>query len=115
MDGIQRGQIWWADLPQPRGSEPGDRRPVLIVQANSFNASRIQTAIVAAITTNLDLANAPGNVLFPARVAGLARDSVLNVSQLMTIDRSFLTELAGVLPPRLRRSVDDGLRRVLQL
>jgi mRNA interferase MazF len=112
---IQRGDIWWADLPEPRRSEPGYRRPVLVVQADSFNLSRIQTTVVAAITTNLDLAEAPGNVLLPARVSGLPRDSVVNVSQLLTLDRSFLTERAATLPPRFERSVDEGLRMVLQL
>jgi len=115
MDGIQRGEIWWADLPEPRRSEPGYRRPVLVIQADSFNRSRMQTAIVAAITTNLKLADAPGNVLLPARSAGLPRDSVVNVSQLLTLDRGFLTRHAGTLPPRLQRSVDEGLRTVLQL
>src|SRR5579864_5397283 len=115
MDGIQRGEIWWADLPEPRRSEPGHRRPVLVVQADSFNRSRIQTAIVAVITSNLDLADAPGNVLLPACSSGLPRDSVVNVSQLLTLDRGFLTEHAGTLPPRLRGSVDEGLRAVLQL
>ena len=115
MGGIQRGEVWWADLPEPRRSEPGYRRPVLVVQTDSFNLSRIQTAIVAAITTNLELAGAPGNVLLPARSSGLLRDSVVNVSQLLTLDRSFLTEHAGTLPPRLQRSVDEGLRTVLEL
>ena len=115
MAGIQRGEIWWADLPEPRRSEPGYKRPVLVVQADSFNLSRMQTAIVAAITTNLELADAPGNVLLPARSVGLTRDSVVNVSQLLTLDRTFLTEHAGTLSPRLQRSVDEGLRTVLQL
>ena len=115
MADIQRGEIWWADLPEPRRSEPGFRRPVLVVQADSFNLSRIQTAIVAAITSNVALAEAPGNVLLPARSAGLDRDSVVNISQLLILDRSFLTEHAGTLPPRLLRSVDEGLRAVLQL
>lgn len=115
MAAIERGQIWWADLPEPRGSGPGYRRPVLIVQADSFNLSRIQTIIVATITSNLELADAPGNVLLPMRSTGLPRDSVLNVSQLLTLDRSFLTELVGALPPRLQNSVDEGLRTVLQL
>ena len=115
MADIQRGEIWWADLPEPRRSEPGYRRPVLVVKADSFNRSRIQTAIVAAITSNLELAQAPGNVLLPARSAGLSRDSVVNVSQLLTLDRGFLTEHAGTLPARLQRSVDEGLRTVLQL
>ncbi len=115
MSDIQRGEIWWADLPEPRRSEPGYRRPVLIVQADSFNASRIQTAIVAAITSNLDLADAPGNVLLPAKASGLGRDSVVNISQLLTLDRSFLTEQAGNLPARLQQAVDRGLRTILQL
>jgi mRNA interferase MazF len=115
MREIQRGEIWWANLPEPRRSEPGYRRPVLVVQADPFNRSRIQTSIVAAITTNLQLAEAPGNVLLPAQASGLSRDSVVNVSQLLTLDRSFLTEPVGMLPPRLQRSVDEGLRTVLQL
>jgi mRNA interferase MazF len=115
MAEMQRGEIWWADLPEPRRSEPGYRRPVLVVQADAFNRSRIQTAIVAVISSNLELAAAPGNVLLPARSAGLRRDSVVNVSQLLTLDRGFLTEHAGTLPPRLQRSVDEGLRIVLQL
>lgn len=115
MDEIHRGEIWWADLPEPRRSEPAYRRPVLVVQADSFNRSRIQTAIVAVITSNLDRADVPGNVRLPARSTGLPRDSVANVSQLLTLDRSFLTGHAGTLPPRLQRSVDEGLRLVLQL
>jgi len=115
MSEINRGEIWSADLPAPRRSKPGYRRPVLVVQADSFNLSRIQTTIVAAIATNLDIAEAPGNVLLPASSAGLARDSVVNVSQLLTLDRGFLTERAGTLPPRLQRFVDEGLRTVLQL
>jgi mRNA interferase MazF len=115
MDEIQRGEIWWADLPEPRRSKPGYRRPVLVVQADSFNRSRIQTAIVAVITSNLELADVPGNVLLPARSTGLPRDSVVNVSQLLTLDRSFLTGHAGTLPPRLQGSVDEALRIVLQL
>ncbi len=114
-DAIQRGEIWWADLPEPRRSEPGYRRPVLIVQADLFNRSRIQTVLVAAITSNMELAAAPGNVILPARSSGLPRDSVVNVSQVLTLDRSFLSEQAGVLAPRLQGAVDQGLRLVLQL
>ena len=86
---------------------------MLVVQADPFNLSRIQTTIVAVITSNLDLAEAPGYVLFPARSAGLPRDSVVNVSQLLTLDRGFLAERAGTLPAGLQRSVDQGLRTVL--
>jgi mRNA interferase MazF len=112
---VTRGEIWWADLPDPRGSEPGFRRPVLVIQANSFNQSGIRTVIVAVLTGNLRLADAPGNVLLPARVSGLPRDSVVNVSQLLTLDRSFLTEEVGRLPGRLLADVDAGLRLVLEL
>ena len=112
---IQRGEIWWADLPEPRRSEPGYRRPVLVIQADAFNRSHIQTVIVAVITSQVELADAPGNVLLPARASGLPRDSVANVSQLLTLDRGFLTEHAGTLPPRLQGSVDAGLRAVLEL
>ncbi|MDP8989207.1 MAG: type II toxin-antitoxin system PemK/MazF family toxin [Acidobacteriota bacterium] len=112
---MQRGEIWWADLPHPRRSEPGYRRPVLVIQVNSFNRSRIQTVLVAAITGNVELAQAPGNVLLPADTAGLSRDSVVNVSQILTLDRSFLTEHAGALSPRMLRAVDAGLRSVLHL
>ena len=115
MSDIRRGEVWWADLPEPRRSEPGYRRPVLVIQADSFNLSRIQTVIVAVITANAELSEAPGNVLLPARSAGLTRESVVNVSQLLTLDRAFLTEHAGTLSPRLQRHVDQGLRLVLQL
>ena len=84
-------------------------------QANSFNASCIQTVIVAVITGNPELGDAPGNVLLPAKLTGLPRDSVVNVSQLLTLDRGFLTAQAGVLPARMQRSVVEGLRMVLQL
>ncbi|WP_394766601.1 type II toxin-antitoxin system PemK/MazF family toxin [uncultured Paludibaculum sp.] len=110
-----RGEIWWADLREPRLSDPGYRRPVLVVQANPFNFSRIQTVIIATISSNLRLSEAPGNVLLPVGSVGLDRDSVVNVSQLLTLDRSFLTEHVGTLSPRLQRAVDDGLRTVLQL
>ncbi len=112
---MTRGEIWWADLPDPRGSEPGFRRPVLIIQANSFNRSRIHTVIVAVISSNLRLAEAPGNVLLPSSVTGLPRDSVVNVSQLLTLDRSFLTEELEKLSGQLRAEIDAGLKLVLDL
>jgi mRNA interferase MazF len=112
---VQRGELWWADLPEPRLSEPGYRRPVWVVQADSFNNSRIQTIIVATITSNLALAEAPGNVLLPQRDSGLPRDSVVNVSQIITLDREFLAEYIGSLPARLQRLVDAGLHLVLNL
>ena len=112
---MTRGEIWWADLPEPRGSEPGYRRPILVIQANSFNQSGIRTVVVAILTANLRLAGAPGNVFLPAKVSGLPRDSIVNVSRLLTLDRSFLTEEVGKLPSRVLAEVDAGLRLVLQL
>ena len=115
LGALQRGDVWWADLPEPRRSEPGYRRPVLVVQANSFNRSRIQTVLVAVITGNVELALAPGNVLLPAESTGLPRDSVVNVSQILTLDRSILAEHPGTLPSRLQRAVDAGLHSILHL
>lgn len=109
---MRRGEIWWASLPEPSGSGPGFRRPLLIVSANSFNDSRIGTVIAAVITSNLRLADAPGNVRLPARGTGLAKTSVANVSQIITVDKSFLTERIGRLNPRLLAEVDEGLKLV---
>jgi mRNA interferase MazF len=115
MSDVQRGEIWWADLPEPRGSEPGFLRPVLIVQADAFNQSRIRTVIIAAITSNVALASAPGNVLLPRRASGLREESVINVSQLAALDRSFLADHVGKISPQVQALVDDGLRMVLGL
>ncbi|MFP5274845.1 type II toxin-antitoxin system PemK/MazF family toxin [Coleofasciculus sp.] len=112
---MYRGEIWWASLPEPTGSEPGYRRPVLIVQDNAFNQSLIQTVIVVVITSNLDLAQAPGNVLLPRKATGLPRDSVVNVSQVVTIDKAFLSERVGSLSDDIQEAVDQGLRLVLYL
>ena len=112
---MQRGEVWWASLPGPRGSEPGRRRPVLVVQSDAFNRSLISTVVVVVLTTNVRLAAAPGNVGLTARQTGLPKDSVANVSQILTLDRSYLTEHAGQLPPTKIREVDAGLLRVLGL
>jgi mRNA interferase MazF len=112
---MDRGEIWWAQLPDPVASEPGYRRPVLIIQSNDFNRSRIRTVIAVVLTSNLRLADAPGNVFVPASESGLPKDSVVNVSQVITLDRTFLTEQCGRLPPQLVRSIDDGLRLALSL
>ena len=112
---MRRGEIWWASLPAPVGSGPGHRRPLLIVSANAFNDSRIRTVIAAVITSNLRLADAPGNVKLPARRAGLSRASVVNVSQLVTVDKSLLGQRAGRLTARALAEVEDGMRRVLSL
>ena len=112
---MQRGEIWWASLPSPKGSGPGRRRPVLIIQSDAFNASRIQTVIAAVITSNLDLAAAPGNLLLRRKDSGLPRDSVVNVSQVVTLDKAYLTERAGRLPKRHAGAVDEGIRLVIGL
>lgn len=112
---MKRGEIWWASLPDPRRSEPGLRRPVLVLQSDSFNRSNIRTVIVAGITASTRLAAAPGNVLLTGKQSGLSRKSVVNVSQVLTVDRSFLTDRVGRLPAHLLRSVEDGLRLALDL
>jgi len=112
---VQRGEIWWAELGDPRGSEPGYRRPLLIVQADSFNRSRMETIIGVGLTSNLRLVEAPGNVLLPKRSSGLSKDSVANVSQVVTVDRDVLTERVGKAPPAVMAAVDHGLRLVLDL
>ena len=102
-------------MPDPAGSGPGFRRPYLIVSANPFNESRINTIIAVVITSNIRLAEAPGNVRLPTRGVGLSKPSVANVSQVITIDRSFLTERVGRIPPATMNSIDQGLRLVLAL
>lgn len=112
---VERGQVWWADLDEPSGSEPGFRRPVLIVQDDAFNRSRLRTVIAVILTSNLRLVEAPGNVLIPAKSAGLPKDSVANVSQVITVDRDFLSEPAGRVRGQLLKDVENGLRLVLAL
>ena len=112
---MYRGEIWWANLPDPVGSEPGYRRPVLIIQDDTFTQSRISTVIVVIVTSNTRLAEAPGNVLLPCEASGLPRDSVANVSQILTIDKTFLVERVGSLPNYLQEEVDEGLRIILCL
>ena len=112
---MKRGEIWWASLPDPAGSGPGFRRPVLVLQSNPFNASRITTVIVAVITSNVALADAPGNVRIARTESGLSKTSVINVSQLLTLDRKLLTQRVRALPAATLRSVDEGLRLVLAL
>jgi mRNA interferase MazF len=112
---MNRGEIWWASLEQPRGSEPGYGRPVLVVQADSFNKSRIATVLVAVITSNLALSEAPGNVRIGKSDSKLAKASVVNVSQILTLDRRNLTKRAGRLPGVIMNRVSEGLSLVLGL
>jgi mRNA interferase MazF len=110
---ISQGEVWWADLPEPSGSEPGFRRPVIVVQSDTFNRSALRTVICVVLTSNLRWADAPGNVLLARRVTGLPRDSVANVSQIVTLDRSALTERVGILPQSSLDLVLAGIEIVL--
>jgi mRNA interferase MazF len=112
---VQRGDIWWATLRPPIGSEPGFRRPVLIIQSDDFNRSRINTVVVAMLTSNLRLKAAPGNVFLSKRSTKLPKDSVANVSQVVTLDKSFLTKRISRLSADKMNHVDDGIRLVLNL
>lgn len=112
----KQGEIWWADLDDPRGSEPGYKRPVVIVQSNSFNKSNIRTIIVAVVTSNLKLGNAPGNICLPAnKTIGLNKESVINISQIITLDKCFLIEKSGKLNKTQLHALNDGLKLVLNI
>jgi mRNA interferase MazF len=110
---VRRGQLWWAELPDPTGSEPGFKRPVLVIQTDPFNTSRIDTVIVMAITSNMRLAKAPGNVRLSKVKSGLTKESVANVSQISTIDQEFLTEEIGKLEKLTMQQIDEGIKLVL--
>lgn len=112
---ISRGEVWWTTLAPPVGSEPGFRRPVVVAQADSYNRSRLNTVLVIAMTSNLDRANDPGNVLVRNQESGLDRHSVINVTNIIALDRSVLERRVGALPAYLIERVDAGLRRVLGL
>ena len=110
---IHRGELWRADLGEPRGSAPALRRPFLVMQAESYNRSRLPTVVVIALTTGHRLAAIPGNVFVPAPTTGLPSDSVVDVTQLATLDRDDLDTRIGALPAWLVAEVERGLRRVL--
>lgn len=112
---MKRGEIWWATLPDPVGSEPGYRRPVLIVQSDEFNRSGIRTVICTAVTSNLNLAGAPGNVHLSTRASGLPKPSVVNVSQLISLDKTRLTERIKGIDTQSMLQVDEGLRLIMTL
>ncbi|MBL8992757.1 MAG: type II toxin-antitoxin system PemK/MazF family toxin [Spirochaetia bacterium] len=112
---ILRGEIYVAELGLPVGSSPGFRRPVLVIQSDHFNASKINTVIVAVITSNLGVSDAPGNVFLGRADSGLKKDSVLNVSQVITVDKSQLAERIGKIRPSILKDVEEGLRLVLKL
>ena len=112
---VRRGQLWWAELPNPIGSEPGFNRPVLVIQADKFNESRINTVIVMAISSNLRLAKAPGNVRLSKVKSGLIKESVVNVSQIITLDKEFLSEEVGKLDRLTMQQIDEGIKLVLSV
>ena len=112
---VERGEIWWADLPEPRGSSPDYEHPIVITQADFLSKTAINTVIGVVITTNLTLAEMPGNVLIEKRQSGLSKDSVVNVMQIVTIDKSQLLEFVGTLSERKMEQIDKGLRLVLSL
>ena len=110
---VSQGEVWWADLGEPRGSKPGFRRPVLVIQGDALNRSRIATAVCVALTSNVKWASAPGNVLLSESATGLAKESVANVSQIVTLDKSELTERAGKLPKAKLELVLSGVDVIL--
>ena len=110
---ISQGDVWWADLDAPTGSEPGFRRPVVVVQGDSFNRSALRTVVAVPLTSNLRWESAPGNVRLTKRMTGLGRDSVANVSQIVTVDRSILTERVGRVQPSKLELVLAGIDTVL--
>lgn len=112
---IRRGEVYWADLGAARGSRPAKRRPVLVIQSDPYNDSRLATVLTAVVTSNTSLATMPGNVFLPVAVTGLPRDSVVNVTALATLNKADLSDRTGSVPASLMRDVDRGLRRVLAL
>lgn len=112
---IERGQIWWTDLTAPRGSSPGYQHPIVIIQSDHFNQTKLNTVIGAVITSNLDLAKMPGNVLIKKNQIELPKDPVVNVTQIVTIDKSELLEYVGTLSERKMEQIENGLRLVLSL
>jgi len=112
---MKRGEIWWATLDEPIGSEPGYRRPVVIVSSNDFNQSKINTVIVAIVTSNLRLADAPGNFSISKKESGLSKESVINVSQVLTLDKSFLSKKSGKLSSKKVLFLNEGLRLTLSV
>jgi mRNA interferase MazF len=111
--GLKRGEIWWATLPPPLGSEPGGRRPVLIVSSDDYNDSAIKTVVVVGLTTNLKLANIPGNVYVTPEETGLAKEAVVNITQITATDKTFLTEKVSALHPDAFELVKYGLSLLL--
>lgn len=113
MVDLLQGEVWWADLPEPAGSGPGLRRPVVVVQGDPLNRSRIATVVCVPLTSNLTWAQAPGNVLLRSHATGLPKDSVANASQIVALDRALLTERVGRLSPKRLSQVLNGIDVIL--
>ncbi len=112
---IERGEIWWADLPEPKGSMPGYRHPILIVQSDQFNQSNLETVIGIVVTSNMCLSHMPGNIIITPKQSGLGQDCVVNITQVVTANKSDLLEFVGTLPAAKIEQIEKGLRLVLSL
>ncbi len=112
---VERGEIWWADLPEPKGSMPGYRHPILIIQSDQFNQSSLETVIGIVITSNMRLSNMPGNIVLSPKQSGLRQESVVNITQVVTANKSDLLEFVGTLPLGKIEQIENGLRLVLSL
>ncbi|PIE42956.1 MAG: mRNA interferase MazF2 [Gammaproteobacteria bacterium] len=112
---MKKGEIWWASLGEPRGSEPGFRRPIVIVSSNAFNDSAINTILAAVITSNTRLADAPGNISLSKRMSKLSKESVINISQIITVDKAYLDERVSKLNRQFLGALDEGLALVMGL
>jgi len=110
-----KGEIWWASLPNPRGSEPGKTRPVLIIQSDSINRSTIQTVICAVITSNILLSSIPGNILIEKNESKLEKTSVINFSQILTIDKDYLLEMVSMLPKHIINKINNSLKIIFDI
>ncbi|MBI5741988.1 MAG: type II toxin-antitoxin system PemK/MazF family toxin [Nitrospirae bacterium] len=111
---IRQGDIFWVDFGSPKGSEPGYRHPHVIIQNNVFNASKINTVVVCALTSNLKWAKSPGNVLLKKGEGNIPKDSVVNISQIATVDKSFLGDKIGTLPPAKTKQIIDGVKLLIK-
>jgi mRNA interferase MazF len=112
---MERGELYWVDFGIPSGSEPGYRRPAVVIQSNTFNQTRIKTVIFAILTSNMDLAEAPGNIYIEKEISELSRDSIINMSQIYTVDKGSVSEYISKLPERYISRIDNSLRLVLDV
>ena len=110
-----KGEIWWAKLPSLRGSEPGKTRPVLVIQGDNFNRSSIHTVICAVITSNISLSNAPANILLEKAESGLEKSSAINFSQILTLDKSYFTQMVSMLSKSYILKIDKSLKMIFDI